>query len=325
MSPCPARPLLIRLASGLALFCMAALAQAGEPGWPRQVQGLNGSVTIEQPPQRIVSTSVTLTGSLLALGAPVVASGATTPNSRFADDQGYFRQWGAQAKARGVKRLYIGEASAEAVASQAPDLILVSATGGDSALALVEQLSAIAPTLVVDYETQSWQQLEQQLGLATGRETQARALIEEFAARQAALKQQMAVPQGPVSAFVYNAPARQANTWTQASPQGQLLHDSGFTLALPPAGLGTSDTLGKRKDIVQLGGENVAKGLTGDTFLVFAAEPTDLQALRDNALLKHLPAIAEHRLYALGIDTFRLDYYSASNLLTRLEGYFPKP
>lgn len=46
-----------------------------------------------------------------------------------ADSQGFLRQWGDVAKARNVQRLYIGEASAEAVAAQMPDLILISATG----------------------------------------------------------------------------------------------------------------------------------------------------------------------------------------------------
>lgn len=41
-------------------------------------------------PQRIVSTSVTLTGSLLAIDAPVIASGATTPNNRIGDAQGFY-------------------------------------------------------------------------------------------------------------------------------------------------------------------------------------------------------------------------------------------
>lgn len=62
------------------------------------------------------------------------------------------RQWGDIAKQRKVARLYIGEPSAEAVAAQMPDLILISATGGDSALALYDQLSAIAPTLIINYD-----------------------------------------------------------------------------------------------------------------------------------------------------------------------------
>lgn len=47
--------------------------------WPRQVTDSRGVHTLESKPTRIVSTSVTLTGSLLAIDAPVIASGATTP------------------------------------------------------------------------------------------------------------------------------------------------------------------------------------------------------------------------------------------------------
>ncbi len=43
------------------------------------------------------------------------------------------------AKERKLQRLYIGEPSAEAVAAQMPDLILISATGR-SALALYDRL-----------------------------------------------------------------------------------------------------------------------------------------------------------------------------------------
>lgn len=95
---------------------------------------------------------MTLTGSLLAIDAPVVASGATTPNNRVADSRGFLRQWSEVAKARKLARLYIGEPSAEAVAAQMPDLITVSATGGDSALPLYDQLKTIAPTLVINYD-----------------------------------------------------------------------------------------------------------------------------------------------------------------------------
>jgi iron complex transport system substrate-binding protein len=315
------RASLCLLAACLPLLVGTARADAG---WPRTVSGEHGSVVLDHAPTRIVSTSVTLTGALLAIDAPVVASGATTPNNRVADDQGYLRQWGAIAKARDVKRLYIGEANAEAVASQAPDLILISATGGDSALALYDQLSAIAPTLVVNYDDKSWQQLETLLGQATGHETQAGKLIEAFAERQAQLRHSLTLPPQPVSAFVYNPAARQANIWTAASPQGQMLEQMGFTLAEPSPALANSQSMGKRKDIIQAGGEHMADALTGKSFLMFAAEPADTQALLGNTLLAHLPAIDGQHVYALGADTFRLDYYSANNLLDRLQAQFGK-
>ena len=101
-----------------------------------------------------MSTSVTITGTLLAIDAPVVASGAS-PNPLVADKQGFFTQWSEVAKQRHVERLYQVEPNAEAVAAAAPDLIVVAATGGDSALKLYDQLSAIAPTLVLDMATKA--------------------------------------------------------------------------------------------------------------------------------------------------------------------------
>ncbi|MEH3023384.1 MAG: Fe2+-enterobactin ABC transporter substrate-binding protein [Pseudomonas oryzihabitans] len=305
------------------ILALGSTVQAAD--WPRQISADGSQLTLPAKPQRIVSTSVTLTGSLLAIGAPVVASGATSPNNRFADDQGFLRQWGAVAKQRDVKRLYIGEANAEAVAAEAPDLILVSAAGNDSALRLVDQLEAIAPVLVVGYDNRSWQQVVELLGQATGREDAAAGVVADFARRVTDLKARLRLPPQPVSAFVYNPATRQANLWTAASSQGQLLESLGFRLAELPAGLTTSHSQGQRHDILQLAGENVAAGLNGQTFLLFAADAKEAEAVRTNPLLAHLPAVKDNRVEALGAETFRLDPYSANLLLDRLEQRYAKP
>ncbi|ADU67812.1 Fe2+-enterobactin ABC transporter substrate-binding protein [Pantoea sp. At-9b] len=305
------------------LQAFSGLARA-EQGWPRKIQTEQGVVTLTKAPQRIVSTSVTLTGSLLAIDAPVIASGATVPNSRLSDDQGFFRQWGEVAKQRGVKRLYIGEPSAEAIAAEAPDLIIVSATGNDSAIKLVSQLSAIAPTLVINYDDKSWQDLMTLLGDATGHETEAAQHIKAFADRQAALKKAIKLPPQPVSAMVWNGDGRAVNLWTAESAQGKLLQQLGFTLALPPANIQQSHSMGQRKDIIQLAGENVASGLTGHSFLLFAADDKTRQSVLSNPFLAQNAAVTQQQVYALGVDSFRLDYFSASNLLARLETLFVK-
>lgn len=307
------------LISGL---CLLGLTSAVAADWPRQVTDSRGSHTLEHKPLRIVSTSVTLTGSLLAIDAPVIASGATTPNNRVADAQGFLRQWSDVAKQRKLTRLYIGEPNAEAVAAQMPDLILISATGGDSALALYDQLSTIAPTLVINYDSQSWQALLTQLGRITGQEQQAAARIAEFDTQLATLKKQMKLPPQPVSALVYTAAAHSANLWTPESAQGKLLEQLGFTLAPLPAGLHTSQSQGKRHDIIQLGGENLAAGLNGESLFVFAGDQKDTNAIEANPLLSHLSAVQNKRVYALGTETFRLDYYSAMRVLQRLETLF---
>lgn len=112
----------------LAGLSLSGISSGHAADWPRQVTDSRGTHTLEHKPQRIVSTSVTLTGSLLAIDAPVIASGATTPNNRIGDAQG-FTSVERSSKERKLSRLYIGEPSAEAVAAQMPDLILVSATG----------------------------------------------------------------------------------------------------------------------------------------------------------------------------------------------------
>ena len=305
----------------LSLFVLG-LTSAAAADWPRQVTDSRGVHTLEHKPTRIVSTSVTLTGSLLAIDAPVVASGATTPNNRVADGQGFLRQWGDIAKQRKVARLYIGEPSAEAVAAQMPDLILISATGGDSALALYDQLSAIAPTLIINYDDKSWQALLTQLGAITGHEKQAAERIAAFDKQLAQVKQQMTLPPQPVNAIVYTAAAHSANLWTTESAQGKLLHQLGFTLADLPAGLQTSTSQGKRHDIIQLGGENLATGLNGEGLFVFAGDEKDVAAIYANPLLAHLPSVKNKRVWALGTETFRLDYYSAMLVLQRLNSMF---
>ncbi len=290
--------------------------------WPRQITDSRGVHTLDHKPQRIVSTSVTLTGSLLAIDAPVVASGATAPNNRVADENGFLRQWGEIAKQRKLVRLYIGEPNAEAVAAQMPDLILISATGGDSALALYDQLSAIAPTLIINYDDKSWQTLLTQLGEITGQEQQAKARISDFNQQLAKVKQQMTLPPQPVSALVYNPAAHSANLWTADSAQGQLLSQLGFTLATLPEGLHASQSQGKRHDIIQLGGENLAAGLNGEALFLFAGNEKDAEAIYANPLLSHLSAVKNKRVYALGTETFRLDYYSATLLLKRFASLF---
>ncbi|SPX11400.1 ferrienterobactin-binding periplasmic protein [Escherichia coli] len=41
-----------------------------------------------------------------------------------------------------------------------------------------------------------------------------------------------------------------------------------------------------------------------------------------NPLLAHLPAVQNKQVYALGTETFRLDYYSAMQVLDRLKALF---
>ncbi len=315
----------LRLLNIILVCCLLpfmAMTQAAEQ-WPRQIIGDNGkTITLKAAPQRIVSTSVTLTGSLLAIDAPVVASGAGMPNSRFTDSQGFFRQWGEIARNKHVQRLYVGEANAEMVAAQAPDLILVSATGNDSAIRLVDQLSTIAPVLVVNYDNKSWQQVVNLLGKVSGHESQAQQVIQRFDQRVAQLKPRLKLPPQPVSAFIWNGGGREVNLWTAQSAQGKLLEQLGFQLAATPNSLATSHSMGQRKDIIQLSGENMSEGLAGKSWLMFVADNNTVQQVTSDRFLQQAPAVQNKQVYPLGNDNFRLDYYSANETLDKIEQLF---
>ncbi len=84
----------------------------------------------------------------------------------------------------------------------------------------------------------------------------------------------------------------------------------------------TSTSQGKRHDIIQLGGENLATGLNGEGLFVFAGDEKDVAAIYANPLLAHLPSVKNKRVWALGTETFRLDYYSAMLVLQRLNAMF---
>lgn len=73
--------------------------------WPRTVETADGPVTLDAQPERIVSTSVTLTGTLLALDAPLYGTAAQPP-STVTDDDGLFTQWADVAAERDVEILY---------------------------------------------------------------------------------------------------------------------------------------------------------------------------------------------------------------------------
>lgn len=139
------------------------------------------------------------------------------------------------------------------------------------------------------------------------------------------VKQAIRLPPQPVSALVYYEDGRGANLWTHASAQGQLLSELGFQLASLPDNLPTETRMGKRQDILQISGENMAGSLNGQSLLLFANDDDTVNRVIANPFLSHLEPVVQHRIWAMGPDTFRLDYYSASNMLNKIEQYFRQP
>jgi iron complex transport system substrate-binding protein len=294
---------------------------ASDQNWPRTVTDETGSVTIEQKPERIVSTSVTLTGSLLALDAPLIGTGAQRA-SDVTDENGLFTQWADIAAERGVETLYQGEPNVEKITAADPDLIFVSATGGDSALDQVDTLKQIAPVVVLRYDDKSWQALSGQIAAAIGAEEQADAVVAKFDQQlddaKSALGDRVAAA-NPVNVLAYNSP-EESRIFTADSAQGILLERLGFSLAELPSDLTAADKgiMAGRKDVVPAGQENLPRAVPGNTTFIVIGEAADADRFLADPTLRETPSVEKKQVIGLGKDSFRLDYYSASNLIDRV-------
>ncbi|CAL8899889.1 antibiotic ABC transporter substrate-binding protein [Kocuria varians] len=309
----------------------SASASSSDETWPKTVKDDNDKeVKLEAKPEKIVSTSVTLTGSLLAIDAPVIASGGTSANTSISDDKGFFTQWSDQAKEKNVKSLYTGDPSAEKILAEKPDLIIVSKSGADSAMDVYDQLKDTdVPVYVMDYSDKDWQEVAQTLGDITGNKQKADDVVKTFDERVNEVKDNIKQPEQPVTGMVYNAGSFKddsgANIWTSDSAQGKLLEQLGFKLAdVPGDAVDTNSQMGKRSDIKPITGENLSKAATGKTVFLFASDDKGVDTYLKDSLVANTEAVKNKAVYALGQDSFRLDYYSSNNVLDKIESQLKK-
>lgn len=299
------------LAAWLALMMTCAASQAAQAdAWPREFRNADGSVTrIPGPAKRILSTSVTATGTLLAIDAPVAASAASA-NGQF------FAQWARVAQERGVRKLWpAGNVDVEAAFAMQPDLIVVSATGADSAVDQLPLLQTVAPVIVIDYSSQTWQELARKLGWAAGLESQAERRIADFDAHVADARQRMQLPQGQVNLVSYNGPGTSNPIARAQGVHGRLLASLGFDVEAPdPRWHGG---VGEPGDFVWAPYEALTQLRAPTTFLLRGGEER-VQAMLRDPVLANLPAVRAGQVYSLGPNSFRIDYYSAMEIVDDL-------
>ena len=283
---------------------------AAAAGWPRTFTNVDGSQTvIADMPKRILSTSVTVTGTLLAIEAPVVAS-ATATNGH------YFAQWSDVAQQRGVKKLWpAGSVDLELAYVLAPDLIVIAAGGADSALAQRAELQQIAPTIVVDYGGQTWQSLARLLAEASGLEQQAAQHLAAFDAYLAQSRAKIHPPSGLANIISYNGPGAPNPVATADGVHGQLLSALGFELEAPSPEWqsGAAAT----SDFVRSQYEHLTLLKAPTTFLLGVGDERAQAFLRD-PMLVNLPAVKSQHVFGLGENSFRVDFFSARQIVDNI-------
>lgn len=293
-----------------------APAADAAPATTRTFQNANGTSTeIPAEPKRILSTSVAITGTLLAIDAPVVASAS-------AADGSFFGQWRDVATERNVDNAWpAGSVDLDAAYALAPDLIVVSTGGADSAIEQLSALQAIAPTIVLDYGNQTWQEMARQLGQATWREDKAEQRIRAFDDHVANARTLIAVPPGETNIISYNGAGAPNPIALSTGVHGRLLAALGFTVEQPDPAWHVG--AGARTDFVWAQHEQLTRLQGGTTLLIWAGDDR-AQAFLKDPILANLPSVKAGRVYALGPDSFRIDYYSATEIVDRLVELFGK-
>jgi iron complex transport system substrate-binding protein len=314
--------LLTLVAFAVALVCEAGPARAQAGGWPRTLEGVAGQTTLAAKPRRVVSTTPSVTGILLAIDAPLIASAATTPGP-LTDAKGFFSQWAPEADRKGVRILYPNVAfDIEAVIGASPDLVILSATGRDSALAHRAELEALGiPSLVVDYSVQSWQDLATQLGKALGLEAEASTAIARFEADLAQAARAIDTRGARVSVVGYNI-AGSYSVARPTSPVALLLKALGFGVATVPPALRPDGA--RASDFTFFSRENLSAAITGDTVFLLRATDKDVTAFLAEPVLANHPAVLGKRVHPLGVTSFRIDPYSGRQVIETVRAAFAR-
>ncbi len=299
------------------LFLLGSFVVSGQStaqGWPRTFHNADGSVTaIPKKPERILSTAVSVTGTLLAIDAPVAAS-ATAVNGQF------LGQWRSVAKEKKVATLWpAGSVDLEQAWAAAPDLIVVSINGADSARAQLADLQAIAPVIIVNYGNQTWQELARQLGEALGLEKEATARIAGFNALISRTRKKLHLPTGKANIIHFNGPGTVNPVAMPESVHARLLRSLGFDIEAPnPA---WQSNLTRSDDFIWVEYENLTQLKAETTFLLSAGDRRVSDFLND-PLLQRLPSARNRQVYSLGLHTFRVDYFSACEMVQEIARHF---
>ncbi|MDP2573616.1 Fe2+-enterobactin ABC transporter substrate-binding protein [Vibrio penaeicida] len=302
--------IIILLLISVSASVFAKPSSATNDSYPRTFVNADGSETvIPTKPTRILSTSVTISGTLLAIDAPLIASASSY-------EGWFFRQWGSLAKERQVENVWpAGSVDLEAAYIYEPDLIVVAWRGADSARDQIAEFQQIAPTIVVDYSTQSWQDLAVKLGVATGLEKQANQRINEFERFVEESRTKIKIPEGETNIVAYFGAGATNAIALETGVHAKLLSDLGFKMEVQNRQW--HDNSVPLSDFLRVHFELLTQLKAQTTFLLEANEKSAKLFMQD-PILVNLPSVKKNQVFGLGMSSFRIDMYSATDIVNRI-------
>ncbi len=290
----------------------------------RVVQTDQGEVTVPADPQRVVVLNYALTGYLFNLDVPVVA----TTSEDFDRDAEFSEFWGKKPVENKTEFLTWGMDGFdnETILELDPDLIIAGGLGLPNNLAVdaYDQLSAIAPTVIVSKNLATWQQ---QLGFIAkdvlGQDDAFDDLVAAHDERVAEVKAAITVPPTPVASVSITA---------DGTPY-LLFEDQGLAKTLGELGFEPAPLVAENGlkpyteggDMAELSTEQAGQILADvPTLFVtgFNSDTTDVATLSKQPVWAALTSFESDHAYDLPYWVVRGDYDKAMALLDIIEKQF---
>lgn len=288
----------------------------------RTVQSPKGEVAIPTDAQRIVVLNYALTGYLYDLGVKVTATTAEA-----ADVEGSFSEfWGDAPERDGTELLpWTSDGfDLEAILALEPDLIIAGGWGFPYFVAdqAYEDLSGIAPTVMVDKALTTWKDQFSFLAEQVLDEKSAfDDLVTAYEERLAEVRGSISLPPQPMSLLYVTPEGTPYLAFEDFVPEEFV--ELGFEID-PVASSNDLEPYTEGGDSAELSTENLGQLVTSPTVFIcgFNQDTFSVADLGGRAVWKDLPAFQEGHAYDLPYWVSRHDYDEALALLDLLDEKF---
>lgn len=290
---------------------------------PRTVDTPMGEVEVPGNPERVVVLNYALAGYLYDLGIPVVGM---VPEDADADGE-FSELWGDAPEEDGTEFLPWSPEGfdLEAVLEMDPDLIIAGGWGFPyfQAEEAYEELSDIAPTVMVDQELADWQEQYSFLAEDVFDEPETyQDSVENYEARLEEVAEAIELPPQPTS-FVSVLADGTPYLVLEDTGLPRVFEDLGFEIA-PLGEEHELDPYVPGGDMAELSTEQLGQIMDAETLFVFGFNTDTYSAedLREESVWRSLPAMDNDEAYDLPYWVLRHDYDEAIEMLDIVEETF---
>ncbi|TCJ94571.1 ABC transporter substrate-binding protein [Nocardia alba] len=300
--------------------CSSSSGETAAPTGPREVQTPKGAVAVPADPQRIVVLNGTLAGYLYDLDVPVAAADPRLLG--VAGKPGEFPAgWAQDATTQGTKALPTGDnINLEFIAAQRPDLIIGGGQGypGQQSVNAYDQLSAIAPTVLVPTETTYWQDQLRLIAEVVGKPGKVDQLITNYKDKLAKAKALIKAPAGN-TVVMQSIKSQKPTAFLPSAALPTLLSEVGFTLDTQLEAKAGNPTREPSADFISFSPELLNTVVDAPVlFMIPLNGGRTVAELRADPLHASLPSFTANTVFELPATSSRPDYRTVMTTLDLL-------